>query len=472
VRVKRGNEPLAERRRTPGDSREEAVSSDGSPAVGMRASRLLRTRALWVAPAVIASVLVLLMTLFYVGSVVDPQSHLHDLPVLLVDQDEGASLSTKHIDVGREIVSALNRSSVASSRLLMSPVTLVQAKARMNENDGYAAIVIPPGFTRSVLALYGVGKRGLAPPIPTVELLTNGRAGNIGVSLATGVAQPALGVISRGIGKQLLASAAPQRATNASTGMGALRRNPVALSIVAYRPLPLHSALGLSAFYVALLALMCGFLSAPLINSIVDFALGYAASEIGPRWTQRTPVAISRWQTLLAKWSMAVMIAPLLTAIMLLVAIVGLHMNATHVLTLWLFTSVAAVVVAMGTLVLFAALGTLGQLAAILVFVYLGLASSGGTIPLQALPGVLRFTASFEPLRQVIDGVRAILYFNAAGDAGLTRGVVMTGIGLVFWLVLGAAITNWYDRKGLSRIQPEVIAYVSRSVDAYPARTS
>jgi len=424
----------------------------------MRAATLLRARALWIVPAVVASVLILLMTLLYVGSVVDPQSHLHGLPVLLVDQDEGAGVATKHVDVGREIVSALNGSAVVSSRLSISPVTLAEAKARMNRSDAYATIVIPPGLTRSVLALYGAGKASLAPAIPTVELLTNVRAGSIGVSLATGVAQPALAVISRGIAKQLKASAALQTAASTNPGLGALQANPIALSVVPYRPLSPHAALGLSAFYVALLTLMCGFLSAPLINSIVDSALGYAASEIGPRWKQRAQVPISRWQTLLAKWTMAVMIAPLLTAIMLVVAIVGLHMNAPHVLTLWIFTSFAAVVVAMGTLVLFAALGTLGQLAAILVFVYLGLASSGGTIPLQALPGILRFTASFEPLRQVIDGVRAILYFNAAGDAGLTRGLVMTGIGLVFWLVIGAGITNWYDRKGLSRIQPERVA--------------
>jgi YhgE/Pip-like protein len=440
-----------------------------SPEVGMRASGLLRIRAVWIAPAAIASLLILLMTLVYVGSVVDPLSHLHDLPVLVVDQDEGAATPAKQIDVGREIVAALHGSAAVSSRLSLTSVTLAQAKARMNRNAGYATILIPPGLTRSLLALYDLSRPGRAPPIPTIELLTNPRAGSIGVSLATGVAQPALVAISRHVGKQLLESGAAAGETN--PGLRAMQTNPIALSVVPYRRLSAHSALGLSAFYVALLALMCGFLAAPLINSIVDSALGYAASEIGPKWTQRAPVAISRWQTLLAKWAMAVVISPLLTAIMLIVAIAILHMNAPHVLLLWLFTSFAAIVVAIGTLVLFAALGTLGQLVAILIFVYLGLASSGGTIPLQALPGFLRFTANFEPLRQVIDGVRAILYFDAAGDAGLTRGLVLAGVGLVFWLILGAAITIWYDRKGMSRIQPGVIEYVNRSVSAYTEQT-
>jgi len=163
----------------------------------------------------------------------------------------------------------------------------------------------------------------------------------------------------------------------------------------------------------------------------------------------------------------ALVLVPILTGLLLIVAVGILHMDAPYIGLLWLFTSFAAAVIALGTLVLFAALGTLGQLVAMLLFVYLALASSGGTIPLQALPGVLKFAANFEPLRQVLDGVRAILYFNAQGDAGLTRGVVMTGSGLILWLVLGVAITVWYDRRKLDRMQPEVLAYVHRSVRLY-----
>jgi hypothetical protein len=56
-----------------------------------------------------------------------------------------------------------------------------------------------------------------------------------------------------------------------------------------------------------------------------------------------------------------------------------------------------------------------------LLFVYLAVASSGCTIPLQALPGVLKFMANFDPLRQILDGTQSILYFNASGPAGLAR---------------------------------------------------
>jgi type IV secretory pathway TrbD component len=185
------------------------------------------------------------------------------------------------------------------------------------------------------------------------------------------------------------------------------------------------------------------------VNSVVDSALGHATNEIGPRWRQRQPVPINRWQTLLIKWTI---IAAL--------------------------TAVCAASVGAGTIALFAVAGSYGQLIALLVFVYAGLASAGGTVPVQALPGFLRTLSSIEPLRQVLAGTRSILYFGAQGNVGLTRGTLAAALGLVFWLAFGTAIVKWYDRKHLYRLQPDLLAHVSKSVRDYktqhaaPAPTS
>ena len=436
---------------------------------GMRAVQLLRVRAVWITPLLITSILIALITVIYVGSVADPVASLRGLPVLMVNGDQGTTVGSQHVNLGQQVVSALDHSPQVSGALSLDSVSLAQARADMDRNAGYATIVIPAGFTNSVLALYGAGSpAGPAPPIPAIELLTNGRAGSIGVSLATGVVQPAIGVISRDIGKKLSSLIPAHGQTTAN--VKAQRADPITLTAVPYRPLPPHSALGLSAFYISLLSIMCGFLGAILVNSTVDSALGFATTEIGPKWRQRAPVRISRWQTLLAKWLMALVLSPVLTGVMLLVAVGITKLDAPNVWELWLFTSFAAIVIALGTLTLFAALGTLGQLVAMLAFIYLALASSGGTIPLEALPPVLKFVANFEPLRQVLDGVRAILYFNAAGDAGLDRGLLLTGVGLIFWVVLGITVTRWYDRRGMHRIEPEILDYVTRSAREYGER--
>jgi len=200
---------------------------------------------------------------------------------------------------------------------------------------------------------------------------------------------------------------------------------------------------------------------------VVDGGLGYATTEAGPRWSQRPPVPINRWQTLLVKWAVVVVVTGVMTAVVLVVAAGILGMDAPHPALLWLFTWLCAASVSVGTIVLFAVAGTFGQLIGLLIFVYAGLASAGGTVPVQALPGFFRFLSNFEPLRQVLDGTRSIMYFNAQADAGLTRGTLAAGLGLLFWLVVGTAIVKWYDRKRFYRLNPDILAHVNASVEAY-----
>jgi len=430
----------------------------------IRASMLLRVRTLWLAPLALTAILMFFMALFYIGAIVNPTGHLSGLPVALVNEDSGATLHGSHVNFGAEVASDLRHSTGVTSRLSLDEISYARAKAQLNSGKAYAAIVIPPGFTASLLSAYGLSSAPAGTPV--IQLPTNPRAGSMGVQLATGVAQPALRHVSSAIGGKLSSEAAKLGSTPRS---GVDTASPITVTTSDFRPVPPDSALGLSAFYVSLLALMCGFLGAVLVNSSVDAALGYGTTEIGPRWRQRMPVAISRWQTLLTKWSVALTAVPILTGILLLVAAGILNMNAPHAGELWLFMSFAGIAIAAGTLALLAAFGSLGQLLAMLLFVYLALASSGGTVPVQALPSFFRFAATFEPLRQVLGGVRAILYFNAQADAGLTRGLVLTAIGLIFWLIAGAAVTRWYDRRGLDRLQPDVLEFVQRSARAYTA---
>jgi uncharacterized phage infection (PIP) family protein YhgE len=249
-----------------------------------------------------------------------------------------------------------------------------------------------------------------------------------------------------------------------------LLANPVTVTTEQYSPLPANSALGLSAFYVALLTLLSGFFGATIVNSVVDSALGYSTNEIGPRWRQREPVPINRWQTLLIKWAIVAVLTAVLTGVMLAIASGALGMDVPNPALLWLFTWLCAASVGIGTIALFAVAGSYGQLIGLLLFVYAGLASAGGTVPVEALPGFLRWLSNAELLRQVLAGTRSIMYFRAQGDAGLTRGILAASLGLVFWLVLGATIVKWYDRKHLYRVHPDLLAHVRKSIQDYKNR--
>jgi hypothetical protein len=278
--------------------------------------------------------------------------------------------------------------------------------------------------------------------------------------------QPALTVASRQIGHHL-SSLVPAGAQAPATRL--LLADPVTVTTAQYRPLPNNTALGLSAFYIALLTILCGFVGATIVNSVADSALGYATSEVGPRWRQRPPVPINRWQTLLIKWAIIAVLTAVLTAVLLLVAW-GVGMDMPYPVLLWAFIWLCAASAGAGMIVLFAVAGGYGQVLGLLVFVYAGLASAGGTVPVEALPGFLHALSYAEPLRQVLSGTRSILYFDAQGVAGLTRGTVAAAAGLLFWLVLGTVVVRWYDRKRLYRLHPDVMAQVNQSVQEYKTK--
>jgi YhgE/Pip-like protein len=436
------------------------------PRLNVRAHQVLRHWVLWVIPLAVASVLVAVITALYISSVVDPLAHLRGLPVAVVNQDRGATAGAQHLEVGQQVQAGLLTSPAVSSRLHLEAMSLAQAEQAMDGDGLYATLVIPPDFTASLLNVAGVA-HAAASTLPQVQILTNQRAGTVGTQLATGILQPALAVASRQTGQRLTALAPPGSRTGAT---GLLLANPITVTTAQYRPLGPNTALGLSAFYIALLTIMCGFLGGTIVNSAVDSALGYSTSEIGTRWRQRLPVPINRWQTLLIKWAIIASLTAVLTALLIVIAAGALGMDAPYPALLWVYTWLCAASVGVGTITLFALAGTYGQLIGIVLFVYAGLASAGGTVPVEALPGFLRGLSYVEPLRQVLAGTRSILYFDARGVAGLTRGTVAASAGLLFWLVIGAVIVTWYDRRRLYRLHPDVLAHVDTAVQDYKTR--
>ena len=210
----------------------------GAPrrAFPVRASDLLKVRAVWILPLILGSAVVVLITAFYVGSVVDPLGHLQGLPVAVVNQDRGAVVGTRQINIGQQVQRGLSGSTAVSGRLALTDTTLHSAQQAMDRGASYATVVIPPGFTASLLTRAGVSASGAGLGPPEIVILTNQRAGTIGASLASGVLQPGLGVASRQIGRQLAAFVPAARAASPLTTD--FLADPVAVTTAGYRPLP------------------------------------------------------------------------------------------------------------------------------------------------------------------------------------------------------------------------------------------
>ncbi|MGW7007359.1 hypothetical protein ACWGCW_32295 [Streptomyces sp. NPDC054933] len=90
-----------------------------------------------------------------------------------------------------------------------------------------------------------------------------------------------------------------------------------------------------TAFYYALVLVVCGMLGANIINGQVDNAVGYAPSDVGPWRRQHSLLRATRVHTL-AVSSTPVIGLSLLMATLVMVGAVGvLGTDASHLPLLW-----------------------------------------------------------------------------------------------------------------------------------------
>ncbi|KOU35226.1 YhgE/Pip domain-containing protein [Streptomyces sp. WM6368] len=420
--------------------------TDATAAPEATAAALLRRPQLWLVPTILTGLLALLLSLLYMGGIVNPNAELRDLPIALVNEDTGKPPPGRQQNLGTQITAAIS-ADPAGGKADWRELTLAQAQEQLDSGKVYGALVVPAGFTDSVTALPTAG----AKKLPTITVLTNPGKGSLGSSLAGQITTQAAHRASRTIGEQLTASAGAQASPTAKL----LLADPVDVVTQVGHPIGAHTGLGLTAFYYTLLLVLAGFMGGNVISNGVDTALGYADNEIGPWHTRRPTVPINRTQTLLLKMVMTAGITLVSVSLVMLACVAILGMDASHLPLLWVYSYCAALAVGLGVQAINAAFGGIGQLVSMFVFIVLGLPSSGATVPLQAVPGFYRFLSHFEPMRQLSDGVRAILYFDARGDAGLTRSWIMIAVGTVLALLFGFAMTRYYDRKGHKRLTPQ-----------------
>jgi uncharacterized phage infection (PIP) family protein YhgE len=229
--------------------------------------------------------------------------------------------------------------------------------------------------------------------------------------------------------------------------------NPVEVKSTVHNALPDGTGNGLSAFYYSFLLLLAGFTGSIVIGMLVDSMLGFVPAEFGPVHQLAGRVKISRFRTLLIKWVMMSVLALLTSAAYVLVA-AHVGMPVQNSVALWLFGVFSILAVGVASTSLIAAMGVIGVLVGMFVFVILGLPSAGATVPLQATPAWFEWMAKFEPIHQVFLGARALLYLGGRADAGLSQSLEWTAVGLVIGVLFGAVITRIYDRRGRLAVIP------------------
>lgn len=401
-----------------------------------------------------------LLGVMYLDYVVDPEKNLHDFPIALVNQDVGDDIKNgdqvQHVNFGDQVTEGL-RKAVPSDQIDLRVLGINEAQLQMQSARVYGTIIIPSDFSKR-LGILGVGS--VVPgdiAKPEITLQTNPRTGAFATAVVQKFGDKALTQVNAQVGQQLTETVKKQLTpppgappTELSAATRLVLAQPLNIVTAEFRPLPGGSGEGLTAFFYSLLLLLVGMVGAMIIHQLIDSALGFLPTEWGPWYVHYPRASISRTKTLLIKWSAVVVMSIVVSGALEGIG-AALGMPIDKPLLLFLYGALVMIAVGFTCTATLAAIGTAGLIINLIVFIILGLPSSGGTIPIEATPKYFGWLARFEPMHQVFLGTRSILYFYGNGQAGLTRGVWMAVLGLAIGVVFGLGITRFYDRKGLER---------------------
>jgi YhgE/Pip-like protein len=422
--------------------------------------KLLTHPTAWAVPAVVVMLICTIMSMLYFGGSVNPSRHIKDFPVAVVNQDAGTTLPDGTVvEVGRSTAQAIT-AGVDAEQFDVRSLTLEQAQEQMSRGELYGAIVLSPDLSSDLVGYASAAARGEAASQPVAEVLTNPRIGSAATTTMTRLGEDALSTAEARIGRQLEAlvremGAAQAAATGTSpaqvSGLAAAALEaPLDIQVNAYKPLPDGTGGGISAFYFVLLLVLAGFTGSMTAGTLIDSRLGFTPTEVGPRFRLLPHSGISRRATLIFKWAVMALIALGVSGLYLAVSQI-LDMPVDHPVLLWAFGAAAIFSVATLAQAIQAAVGSLGLIVNLFIFIVLAMPSAGATIPIEMLPDFFRWLATFEPMHQLYLGTRSILYFDATAESGLAQGFVAAAVFTTLGLIIGLVATTIYDRKGLHR---------------------
>lgn len=410
----------------------------------MRATTLWRQPRAWMA-VIVGGLLAALITLAYIGPAADPQAHLRDLPLVLVNADEGAAAGGSTVRLGTDLSTRIQAGARDDGRISWTLVDSLPAARRLLERgEASGALVIPQDFTRKSLSLTTPDAR---PERPTMTVLTNEGAGSVASSMAEKAARQSAGQASAALGTQLTTRA---NATRPGADRLLLLQDPVRTVTEPGLTTSGATAGGAMTLYLTIALLLAGLLPAVLLTMTVDAALGYSPLEMGPRRSVQPLVRIARTSTFVAKAGIGAVTGFAAGSAVTAVALWGLDVEPDRPVQLWLFAGLTCAAVTLLTLALFAIFGMAGQVIALLMVTLFGIPLSGGTIPVQAQPGFAAAVGNFLPARHVTEGVRSLLFFDGLGSGLLRAWLVMGAYAVVAFLV-GLVVARLYDHRGFDR---------------------
>ena len=403
--------------------------------------KLLGSPKVW-GPLFAVVVLAFFYFLVNFGAAVDPVGNTRGLPVAIVSRDAGAKVGGEKQRLGKRVAAeATSNKKIGDSVSWTRLATRREALAGIADGKYDGALVIPEGYSQNVARISAAaagGSTGRQPGPAGVEVLINPSAGPF--SSAT-VEQILTGVV-RGASKATsdqLVGALGSKNVKVSPAAAAVLGEPVVAKVTDAQPIGQRGGRGLLPFYLMFTASVLGFIGANAIHGVV----GGLAETLATR-ANRVPSAV---QTFAVRSVLGLILAVVVGAVEASVAF-GIYdayheASAFHV---FLFLSLVSLFAALAVL---AAFGPgIGVLVGSFLVISLGLATSGGTTPVESLPGYLRSLSGVLPFEHATEGVRALLFYGGRLDAGLGDALWILAVYLIGAGVLGAGISLGRQRLG------------------------
>ncbi|MGW7328589.1 ABC transporter, partial [Streptomyces sp. NPDC054840] len=102
------------------------------------AAALVRRPQLWLVPTILTGLLALLLSLLYMGGIVNPNAELRDLPIALVNEDRGKPPPGQRQNLGTQITAAI-AADPAGGKAQWRELSLARAQEELDSGKVYGA---------------------------------------------------------------------------------------------------------------------------------------------------------------------------------------------------------------------------------------------------------------------------------------------------------------------------------------------
>lgn len=390
--------------------------------------KLLKIKATWT-PVWIVAILMLCMISIYLPVFGGPSQRLTNFPLILVDEDTGITSFTTAKDIGNSLIQTQDGHTF-NWRVVSSKEAAIN---ELKNNQAFGALIIPANYSQGISELHEALMSGKTEgKAVQLEVLINEGGGQMTTAIATKALEAVATAASTDISHHLKEDLITNNIL-LSPKVSSLVDTPIQYKLINVLGLPENSNKGMTPFMLVLITSITGLMGVNMIN-------GYT-KNIATKLRSKDNL-LTDTKVLVTELLLGVILAVSVAFILQLV-IFGFF-RSSHSTSIWwifLFTFFCS----MTLFFQFKIVGLLFGKWGILVMFPLnimGVFASGGAVPVTSLPVIHRFFSTVLPTRYMVDGMRALLYYNGKWQAGLSTAIML--ISVFFLIFLGSCVAVAY----------------------------